>query len=185
MTKNTYEKAYNKKAVREHIFKQFENMYFDQIVGLAGPDIKDYVKFCNDRGFNNIEIWENNPKVMVHQLASPPEKAVRYMFGNILDTKAPTHTTLFDLDYCVSIRYMKEHLQKFQNKFIMTFSTRIGIKETINSFFKFRKEAIVKQYDVRGPGKRNIIFETTAFGSQYLFITYHDTSAMCCFAKIR
>lgn len=183
MTKPTYEKAYNKKAVRDYIFKQFEDMYFDKIVGLAGPDIEDYIKFCNSHGYNELEIWENNPEVMVHQLASLPGKPIRYRFGNILDTTAPSYTTLFDLDYCVSVRYMKEHIQKFKNNFIMTFSTRIGVQETIDKFFEFRGESIINQYDVQGPGKRNIIFQTVL--GKYLFITYHDTSAMCCFAKIK
>jgi hypothetical protein len=65
----------------------------------------------------------------------------------------------------------------------MTFSTRIGVQETIDKFFQFREEPIVNQYDVEGPGLKNIIFQTNL--GKYLFITYHDTSAMCCFAKIK
>ncbi len=65
---------------------------------------------------------------------------------------------MFDLDYCVSVRYMKEHLKKFKDNFIMTFSTRIGIKETISKFFKFRHENILNEYDFDGPGLQNKVF---------------------------
>lgn len=182
MTKHTYKNAYNKKEVREYIFSYFKDKYLGSLVGLAGPDIRDYVNFCRSKKYRNIEVWENNPTVMVHQLSNMPKRPIRYKFGNILDADV-NHWTLFDLDYCVSVRYMKEHIQKFKDNFIMTFSTRIGVQETIDKFFQFRREPIVNQYDVEGPGLRNIIFQTKL--GNYLFITYHDTSAMCCFAKIK
>jgi len=177
MTKYTYINASNKHAVREFLFSYFR---FNSVVGLAGPDINDYLKWCESRGYNNIEVWENEPSVMLKQL-SEVKTPVRYRFGNILDASL-SDNVLFDLDYCVSIRYMREHLQKFKDNFIMTFSTRIGVQETIDKFFEFRGETIINQIDTPGPGLRNKLFQTNL--GKYLFITYFDTSAMCCFAKI-
>ena len=77
---------------------------------------------------------------------------------------------------------MKEHIKKFRDNFIMTFSTRIGVKETINKFFKFRGEKIISDHEFHGPGLQNRMFKTNL--GKYLFITYADTSAMCCIAKI-
>jgi hypothetical protein len=177
MTKKTYVNAEKKHAVREFLFSYFT---FNAIVGLAGPDINDYIKWCKSKGYDTFEIWENEPSVLMKQLTEV-KHPVSYKFGNILNTEIKQNV-LFDLDYCVSVRYMKEHLKKFKDNFIMTFSTRIGIKETISKFFKFRHENIVNEYDFDGPGLQNKVF-TTNLG-KYLFITYADTSAMCCIAKI-
>ena len=177
MTKATYTNAEKKKAVRDFLFSYFQ---FNSILGLAGPDINEYIKWCKSKGYNDFEIWENEPTVTMKQL-SEVKYPVRYKFGNILHA-TPDKNVLLDLDYCVSIRYMKEHLKKFKDNFIMTFSTRIGVKETINKFFKFRGEQITNQYEFDGPGLQNIVFNTNL--GKYLFITYCDTSAMCCFAKI-
>lgn len=177
MTKNTYLNADKKHAVREFLFSYFT---FNSIVGLAGPDINDYIKWCKSKGYDAFEVWEMEPAVLMKQLCEV-KYPVSYKFGNILNANV-VNNTLFDLDYCVSVRYMKEHIKKFTNNFIMTFSTRIGVKETINKFFKFRGEKIISQYEFDGPGLQNIVFNTKL--GKYLFITYCDTSAMCCIAKI-
>jgi hypothetical protein len=178
MTKNTYINASNKHAVREFLFSYFR---FNSVVGLAGPDINDYLKWCESKGYNNIEVWENEPSVMFKQLTEV-KTPIRYRFGNILDANL-SDNVLFDLDYCVSVRYMKEHIQKFKDNFIMTFSTRIGVQKTVDNFFKFRGEKITGWNNIEGPGLRNIVFNTNL--GKYLFITYFDTSAMCCISKIK
>jgi hypothetical protein len=178
MTKYTYINASNKHNVRNFLFSYFR---FNSVVGLAGPDINDYLKWCESKGYKNIEVWENEPSVMLKQL-SEVKTPVRYRFGNILDASL-SDNVLFDLDYCVSVRYMKEHLQKFKNNFIMTFSTRIGVQETFDKFFQFRGETIIGQTDFDGPGLKNKMIGTNL--GMYLFITYFDTSAMCCIAKIK
>ena len=172
MNKRTYLNADNKHAVREFLFSYFQ---FNNILGLAGPDINDYIKWCKKKGYTDFEVWEMEPAVAMKQL-SEVKYPVSYKFGNILNA-TPSKDTLLDLDYCVSVRYMKEHIKKFTNNFIMTFSTRIGVKETINKFFKFRGEKITSQYEFDGPGLQNIVFNTKL--GKYLFITYCDTSAMC------
>lgn len=177
MTKATYLNADKKHVVREFLFDYFQ---FNSIIGLAGPDINDYISWCMAKGYNFFEIWEMEPTVAMKQLLEV-KHPLSYKFGDILEA-VPKKGTLLDLDYCVSVRYMKEHIKKFRDNFIMTFSTRIGVKETINKFFKFRGEKIISQYEFDGPGLQNIVFNTKL--GKYLFITYFDTSAMCCIAKI-
>jgi len=177
MTKKTYLNSDKKHAVRDFLFSYYQ---FNTIVGLAGPDINEYISWCKSKGYDTFEIWEREPAVTMKQLMEI-KHPINYKFGDILKTEIKENV-LFDLDYCVSVRYMKEHLKKFKNNFIMTFSTRIGVQETIDKFFKFRREQVVEEYDFQGPGLKNKVF-TTNLG-KYLFITYFDTSAMCCFAKI-
>jgi hypothetical protein len=177
MIKETYINSENKHAVREFLFNHFE---FNKIVGLAGPDINEYVKWCKNKGYSDFEIWENNPVIAMNQL-SKVEYPLSYKFGDVINTSIEENV-LYDLDYCVSVRYMEDHIKKFKDNFIMTFSTRIGIQETINKFFEFRRERFFITKSVNGPGLINKIFNTSE--GKYLFTTYFDTSAMCCFAKI-
>ena len=177
MIKETYVNSENKHAVREFLFNHFE---FNKIVGLAGPDINEYIQWCKKKNYNEFEIWENNPLMAMNQL-SKVKHPVSYKFGNIINTSIEENV-LYDLDYCVSVRYMQDHIKKFKNNFIMTFSTRIGVQQTIDKFFEFRRERFFITKRIDGPGLRNKVFTTSE--GKYLFTTYFDTSAMCCFAKI-
>ena len=102
--------------------------------------------------------------------------------GDILKANPEKENVLFDLDFCASVRFLKEHIAKFKSNFIMTFSTRIGLKETIDTFFKARREKVLDSVDYQSPMPHTIY--KTKQGNKYLFIKYWDTSAMCCFAKI-
>lgn len=179
MTKYTYLNASKKHAVREFLFSQFR---LKNIIGLPGPNFNECISFYESKGFKDIEVWENTPDVAMHQLMNA-KKSVRMRFGDVLAAEPNRIDTLYDLDYCCTVRYMKEHIQKFQSNFIMTFSTRIGVEETIKTFFKARKEAIVSSIDKISPVKHTIF--TTNIGSKYIYTPYFDTSAMCCIAKIK
>jgi hypothetical protein len=179
MTKLTYVNAQNKKAVRDFLIQYFN---FNTVVGLAGPDINDYIKWCKSKGFDTFEVYENNTSVLLNQIKSVRAASkLSIKFGDITQADASRQNVLFDLDFCASVRYLKEPIMKFKQNFIMTFSTRIGVQETIDTFFRVRKESVVATKDVDGPVKHTI-FETD--NGTYLFIRYFDTSAMCCFAKI-
>ena len=62
MTKRTYLNAEKKHAIRDFLFSYFT---FNTIVGLAGPDINDYIKWCKSKGYDIFEIWENEPSVLI------------------------------------------------------------------------------------------------------------------------
>ena len=177
MTKENYLNAANKHAVREFLFSYFK---LKNIIGQAGPNVNEYISWCKSKGYKDIEIWENTPNVMLHQLAQL-KQPVRMRFGDILQSDPDRIHTLYDLDYCCTVRYMKEHIAKFNDNFIMTFARRITDKETISTFFEARKEDIISSIDMISP-IRHTIFKTNK--STYIYAPYRDTSNMCCIAKI-
>lgn len=177
--KTTYVDAHNKKLVREFLIQKFQ---FETIVGLAGPDINDYLHHLENKGCKEFEIYENNSMVALQQLAKVRSQAkIAIVCGDILNANPYKPNTLFDLDFCASVRFLQEHIAKFKENFIMTFSTRIGLQETIDTFFKARNETVLAEEKVDSPLPHTVY--TTENGN-YLFIKYFDTSAMCCFAKI-
>ena len=180
MTKASYKEAKNKKATREFVFSHYKQ---PKIVGLAGPDINEYLAYLESKGCKEFEIYENNSQVALQQLSKIRSKSkIALICGDILKANPEKENVLFDLDFCASVRFLKEHIAKFKSNFIMTFSTRIGLKETIDTFFKARREKVLDSVDYQSPMPHTIY--TTKQGNKYLFIKYWDTSAMCCFAKI-
>ena len=181
--KSTYKDAYNKKKVREFLFSYFLDRQLDKIVGLAGPDINDYVRFCKSRGFNEFEIFENNFPTLIHQMQNIRTRSkIAIKYTDILNADASRGNVLFDLDFCVTARYMKEHIKKFKDNFIMTFSRRIKDVETIRTFFKCRGENIITEQEFMSPIKHKLF---TTNGGEYIYVNYRDTSNMCCIAKIK
>lgn len=180
--KETYENAFNKKRCREFLFSLFADKHLDGLIGLAGPDINQYINWCKQKGYNDLELWENTPDVLFNQMKDINSSVV-LKYGDILNTNIKPNV-LYDLDYCVTIKYMSEHLKKFKDNFIMTFSLRFSENETINKFFKHRREKIMSVTHKYAPyvPVEHTIYTTT--GGDYIYVKYFDTSTMCCFAKI-
>jgi len=177
--KKTYIDSSNKHVVREFLIQRFQ---FESVVGLAGPDINEYLVYLESKGCTQFEIYENNSSVALQQLSKIRSKSkIALICGDILKANPNKENVLFDLDFCASVRFLTEHIAKFKNNFIMTFSTRIGVQQTVDTFFKARKEKVLHSVDELLPMPHTIY--TTKKGN-YLFIKYYDTSAMCCFAKI-
>ena len=179
--KMSYKDATKKKEVREFLFSLFADLQLRKIVGLAGPDINDYLKFCKSKGYEEFEIWENHVPTLMKQIRELRTSKVELKYGNILNASEDRHNILFDLDYCVTVRHMNDHIKKFKDKFIMTFARRVKDEETISSFFSIRGETILSKLDRVTP-LLHTIYEST--GGKYIFINYRDTSNMCCIAKI-
>lgn len=177
--KKTYINSSNKHAVREFLIQRFQ---FESVVGLAGPDINEYLAYLESKGCKQFEIYENNSQVALQQLSKIKSKSkIALICGDILKANPEKENVLFDLDFCASVRFLTDHIAKFKKNFIMTFSYRIGLQETIDTFFKARKERVLFSVDHLSPIPHTI-YRTKK--GQYLFIKYWDTSAMCCFAKI-
>jgi hypothetical protein len=178
--KKTYLNSSNKHAVREFLIQRFQ---FESVVGLAGPDINEYLAYLESKGCTQFEIYENNSMVALQQLSKIRSTSkIALICDDVLKANPNKQNVLFDLDFCASVRFLQEHIAKFKNNFIMTFSTRIGVQETIDTFFKARREKVLDSVDHSSPMPYTI-YETKQ-GNKYLFIKYWDTSAMCCFAKI-
>jgi len=179
--KLSYKDATNKKQVREFLFSLFADLQLKKIVGLAGPDINDYLEWCKSKGYEDFEIWENDSATLLKQLREIKASKAAFKYGNILDASAERSDVLYDLDYCVTIRHMKEHLTKFKERFIMTFARRVKDGETISTFFSTRGETIFEKLENLNPLKHTVYHTNKG---TYIFINYRDTSNMCCIAKI-
>lgn len=177
--KATYTDSVNKKKVRDYVFEYYKHKGFDTIIGLAGPDINTYIEKCQQLGCDTFEIYEKDAPTAVKQIKALRTTAkVSLKYTDILNADANRHNALYDLDFCASVRYLKKHIAKFKDNFIMTFSTRIGVEETIKTFFKARREKILNR-ELLDMGTKF----TTSQG-EYLFIQYFDTSAMGVFVKL-
>lgn len=179
MSKLTYLSGRNKHQVRNFLFSKMPSC--NNIVGLAGPDIQECLKNYRKKGYRNIEVWEKDNSILLLQL-SKVNYPIQLRFGDILSANSDLPDTLYDLDYCCTIKYMREHLVKFQNNFIMTFSLRAGVDNTITKFFKDRGETVLSERVISYPFKYTVY--KTIKGT-YIYTPYFDTSAMCCIAKIK
>lgn len=180
MTKSTYLNCEKKKAVRDFLLQQFD---YSNVIGLAGPDVREYVNNIRFANCNKIRIYENNPSILFKQLREidKTDRRVNMIYSNIYEAPIEENT-LYDLDYCATIRSLKEHVEKFRNNFIMTFSLRkCGFKETIETFFNIRKESIISSLKSFSPIPHTI-FETNK--GKYIYCAYRDNTPMCCIAKI-
>lgn len=169
-----------KKEVRDFLFSFFTDMQLNRIVGLAGPQIQDYIEFCKSKGYTEFEIYEKDNLTAIHQLASLKE-SVSLKLKDILEANPDDPKTLYDLDYCVTVRHMKEHIAKFKNNFIMTFSRRVSLAETITTFFGARDERIITSSTKKDPIDHEIFVTDKG---RYVYVPYRDTSQMCCIAKV-
>lgn len=169
-----------KREVRDFLFSLFVDMHLRKIVGLAGPNIQDYIDYCKSKGFTEFEIYEKDGLVAMHQLIHLKDR-VQLNLNDILHADADQLNTFFDLDFCGTVRYLKDHIAKFKDRFIMTFSSRVPLEETISTFFGVREEKIIRTNVKLSPIKHT---EYITNKGKYIYAHYRDTTPMCCIAKI-
>ena len=184
--KTTYlgEKGENKRKVRDFLFSKMPK--YNKVIGLAGPDVEECINNYINKGFTSIQIFENDKSTLLLQLSKIKKQPFLLIFGDILMATANLTNTIYDLDYCVTIKHMEEHIYKFMNSpCFMTFSLRCFTTEgdlVIKEFVKFRKEIIVS---ISSHLEQDLCYKIINTNkSKYIYITYTDTSRMCCFAKI-
>lgn len=180
MTKASYKEAKNKKAAREFVFSHYSQ---PKIVGLAGPDINEYVAWCKANKFQIEEIWEKDPRVMMKQLTEIKHDTItKYHFGNINNTLPDRKDTVYDLDYCGCVQTLYDSVIKFKKNIVMTFALRgVGADKTIDTFFTTRKENIVSRSTKSNP-INHINIKTNE--GKYIVVPYFDTTPMLTIARI-
>lgn len=133
--KTDYTLSKNKRAVQEAIFNLYKKHKFNRVVGLAGPNITEYLQMMKDKGFRHAEIYENNISQLAIQMGHyKPVISSQVVFGDIILANANQENTLYDLDFCCSINTASEHIQKFSSDdaVVTTLSIRpVGFIHTI------------------------------------------------------
>jgi len=166
--KQSYKDANYKHFTRDLIIPRGRN-----VVGLAGPDTKEYIDFFRNRGYTNISIWENDSNTIIKQIPQIMNKGIIYNIGDIIN--APIHSdTLYDLDFCCSMKSIEPHLKKFEDNFILTVSEMWNKKwDSINTFLEIRGEHIVNHRELSD--KEHLVLSNRR---KYMIYRYFDTSPM-------
>jgi hypothetical protein len=179
-----------KRRVRDFLFSLF---HYSKIVGLAGPNINEYIEWCISKGFYDITLYENKIKEAIVALTRITPKNLKILTGgfHIMDIgKAPKQPfTVYDMDYCGIITSFKEDVQRMKKCTIMTFSRR-DPKGTDKSedyvarqFFQIRGEKVIKEWRATHFNQKYIYYKTKK--GKYIYTNYFDTACMCCIAKIK
>jgi hypothetical protein len=178
--KLTYLDSKEKIAARNFLFSLFK---FKNVVGLVGPDINESLDKYKEFGFKSVTIYERDLETFIKQMQVVDNYNFNYVLGDIFYANPDLEDTLYDLDYCVTVRYMPDHISKFKNNFIMTFSKRISDEESMSTFFKARGEKLIFEEPRKHPVPHKILHTNT--GGEYVYISYRHTSNMFCIAKIK
>lgn len=136
--KNDYSLSFNKKAVQHTIFNQYKSQRFKKLVGLAGPNINDYFSFLKSKGIKQAEVYEYDISKLAIQLSKyQPVIKSEIKYQDIYHADPDRKDTVYDLDFCCSIRNAAKHVKKFTCNVVVTLSIRpIGLKKTIKKFAK-------------------------------------------------
>ena len=167
-----------KKQVRDFIFPKFR---CSNIVGLAGPCIVEYIEWCKGLNFKNILVYENNNDVFLHQFSNIIG-GFKLSFGDINEETFDKENTVYDLDFCCTIKKIRDYIPKYNKNYCLTLSTRaVGADKTLKEFLYIKEEEVVRSRVEILPVKYTTL--ETAKGNIYVFGTYWDSSPMCYIAK--
>ena len=181
--KRDYTKAYKKKLIQEIVFKE-KNPEINKLIGLAGPNITDYLHFCKSHGIKQAEIYENAYTNIIYQMQDfKPPISTMVMYQDIYEANL-VQDVVYDLDFCCTIRNAEKHIKKFKDvPNIVTLSLRgISLKETIKRFCKTiskLKPEIIFDVASNKDYKHHIIkYDHSTFQKTFKLFQYRDTSPM-------
>ena len=180
MKKLDYSKAYRKKLVQQIVFDDFRERGMTKLVGLAGPNITDYLSFVKSKGIKQAEVYERDYVNLIHQMADfkPPIKTtVKYQ--DVLDADV-YEGVIYDLDFTCTIKNAAPHIKKFKKNAIITLALRkIGLVPTLKKFCKLvsnLKPDIKLNVELNPNYKVHLLnFEDVS----YTVYQYYDTTPMC------
>lgn len=136
--KDDYSLSFNKRAVQSLVFKSYKERKIKKLIGLGGPNIRQYLLFLKSQGIKHAEIYEYDISKMAIQLSKyQPVIESQIKYQDILNAEPNRPDTLYDLDFCCSIKSAANHVYKFTDNVIITLSIRpIGLNKTISEFAK-------------------------------------------------
>lgn len=182
MRKTDYSKSYKKKLVQQIVFSDMKQRGLSKLVGLAGPNINDYLSFAKEMGIKQAEVYERDPVNLIYQMQDfkPPIKTtVKYQDVYTADVY---QDVLYDLDFCCTIKNAEEHIKKFRNNAIITLALRgVGLIPTLRRFSKiltgysrpfiFENFYETEHYKVHRLSLQHI-------NKNYMVYQYRDTTSM-------
>ena len=177
--KRDYSKAYKKKIVQRIVFDEFKKRKMDRLVGLAGPNISDYLSFVKSKGIKRAEIYERDYLHLIFQMQNfraPIKTTVLYQ--DVLDAEIHPNT-IYDLDFCCTIKSVAPHIKKFRSNAIVTLALRgIGLMYTLRRFSRLitkEKPEFQLNVEVNSDYKMHILH---IGGCKYAAYQYFDTTPM-------
>jgi hypothetical protein len=184
--KTDYSQSKNKRAVQDAIFNLYDGHKFNRVVGLAGPNITDYLQMMNQYGIKTAEIYENDISQLVIQMNrfSPVMKS-EIIFSDIIAAKPNQPHTLYDLDFCCSINNATEHIKKFSSDdaVITTLSIRpVGFMHTILKYSELidRKSSPIIEF--LGKTSNHLgkfrAYQLTTGSKKFMCYLYKDSAPM-------
>lgn len=180
MRKLDYTKAYRKKLVQNIVFNDLKKKGITKLVGLAGPNITDYLSFVKSKGIKQAEVYERDYINLIYQMQDfkPPIKTI-VKYQDILNADIQ-EGVIYDLDFCCTIKNAEKHIKKFKNNAVVTLALRsIGLIPTLKKFCKLvskLKPEIKLNFEITPNYKVHLL----DFGEKsYTVYQYFDTTPMC------
>lgn len=182
--KSDYSQSINKRAVQHAIFKSLKVKHLTNLVGLAGPNITEYLILLKSHGIKQAEIYEYDISKLAIQLENyQPVIKSQIKFSDVLHAEPNKQDTLYDLDFCCSINGARMHISKFTDNVVYTLSIRpIGLDETVKQFSKLTDGTLNPEFElvkaVHSPQGKYKCYNLELKTKKYTCYVYKDTVPM-------
>lgn len=137
--KTCYLNSVNKRVVQQTIYQSISKKYRN-LIALGGPNLSKYLDFVSKHsGIKRALIYEYEPGQLLNQVMNHSKVLpTTVVFGDIVQAPSNQSSTLYDLDFCCSVKTAIPHIKKFRrDPCLFTFSIRpYSIKESVNMFTK-------------------------------------------------
>jgi hypothetical protein len=178
--KTDYTTSHNKKIVQKIIYKRFKKKGIKNLIGLAGPNISNYLSFVKSMGIKMANIYEKNPTQLLLQILDYKFlMRTSVKFEDIFQANPHLKDTVYDLDFDCSILHVKRHIKRFVNNAIITLAIRpVGLELTLKMFSKLvSKHKATILYNVKTTDNYKL-HEIQFPEKTYLCYQYKDKSNM-------
>jgi hypothetical protein len=179
INKIDYSKSYKKKLVQNIVFNDFKERGIKKLVGLAGPNITDYLSLVKSKGIKQAEIYERDYTNLIYQMQDfRPSIKTTVKYQDILHADVQ-EGVIYDLDFCCTIDSAEEHIKKFKKNAIITLALRgVGLIPTLEKFCElvndFKSSIQLNVYKTENFKMHVLHFEKIS----YTVYHYCDTSPM-------
>jgi len=181
MIKTDYTHSPKKRVVQSLVFKQAIKGK-NKLIGLAGPNINNYLKFIKQMGIQVVDIYESHPMQLLLQMLDYKASfnvKTRVQNTDIYNAPANEKDTLYDLDFDCSILLVKKHIKKFIENSIITLAIRpVGVQKTLSIFSKLVSRE-KPHIELNVQNTKDYTLHKVVFPSKtYLCYQYRDKSNM-------